>query len=172
MSNEVWSNWQAKEWRWQLRVVVSSLKPLALKHQIFILDANLLGHLNEKTYRESTQNLMNHLLQALKMKKLGPLQVFPAEDKRAPGWSFIQPITTSHVSGHYFEKPGRFPHIHIDIYSCCFFRWQNIIDVLDQHLQLKDWSANFIKRHTRLGHRKIIGLAGKGKTIKKMKALP
>ena len=142
---------------------------MALKHQIFILDANLLGHLNEKIYLESTQYLMNDLLRALKMEELGPLQTFMASDERAPGWSFIQPITTSHISGHYFEKPGRFPHIHIDIYSCFPFKWQLVIDILDRHLKLKDWSANFISRHAQLGQRKIIGLAGSGPIIKEKK---
>ena len=149
--------------------VANNLKSLALKHEIFILDANLLGHLNEASHQENTQSLIQDLLKALNMETLGPLEIFMAFDKRAPGWSFFQPITTSHISGHYFEKPGRSPHIHIDIYSCCTFRWKLIIGIVDKHLKLKDWSANLISRHTKLGNRKVIGLAGSGKKILQQK---
>lgn len=151
--------------RRKFMAVASALKPWALKHEIFILDANLLGHLNEKVYEQSTKYLVDDLLETLEMVRLGPLQVFMASDLRAPGWSFLQPITTSHISGHYFEKPGRYPHIHIDIYSCHSFQWQLVIDVLDRHLKLKDWAANFVSRHTKLGQRKILGLAGVGQKI-------
>ncbi len=149
----------------QFKTVASKPKPLALKHEIFIFDANLLGHLNEAIYKKSTQSLINDLLKVLKMETLGPLEIFMACDKRAPGWSFIQPITTSHISGHYFESPGKFPHIHIDIYSCCSFKWKKVVEVLDKHLKLRDWSANQISRHTEFASRKIIGFAGIGKKI-------
>lgn len=149
--------------------MVPKLKPLALKHEIFILDANLVKLLNESTYKQDTKRLVDDLLKTLEMEPLGPLQVLMALDQRAPGWSFIQPITTSHISGHYFEKPGRFPHLHLDIYSCCSFQWQLVINKLDFHLGLKDWSANFITRHTKLDQRKIISLSGTGSKIRKLK---
>lgn len=149
--------------------VAQKLKPLALKHEIFIIDTNLLKPLNESTYQQDAKSLIDDLLQTLEMEPLGPLQVLMALDQRAPGWSFIQPITTSHISGHYFEKPGRFPHLHLDIYSCCSFQWQLVINILDRHLGLKDWSANLILRHTKLEQRKIISLAGRGNIINKQK---
>ena len=149
--------------------MVPKLKPLALKHEIFILDANLLKPLSERTYQQDSKCLIDDLLQTLEMEPLGPLQVLMALDQRAPGWSFIQPITTSHISGHYFEKPGRFPHLHLDIYSCCSFQWQLVINKLDHHLGLRDWSANFISRHVKLNQRKIISLSGRGNTISTQK---
>jgi hypothetical protein len=121
--------------------------------------------LNPKNYRASTKRLVDDLLKSLGMEKLGPLQIYWATDQRAPGWSFIQPITTSHISGHYFEKPGKSPHIHIDIYSCDKVNYRKVLDVLHRHLQFSEWSANFITRDTKHMQRAVQHLSGNGKNV-------
>ena len=66
----------------------------ALLHEIFILDAHLASPLVTQNRIEITNNFINEFLQILGLEPLGDLGVFDAADLRAPGWSFIQPITT------------------------------------------------------------------------------
>lgn len=132
-----------------------------LLHEIFVLDAHLTKALDESKAVEITRKLIDALLTALRMEELGELQIYPAVDDRAPGWSFIQPITTSHISGHYFEKPGRNPHIRMDFYSCCTVNWMKVIEILNEHLGIADWRATFVDRQIEQGnHRRVLDIAG------------
>lgn len=138
----------------------------ALRHEIFVLDAHLEESLDESRYEEITVSLINKLLKTLGMERLGELQIYPAVDMRAPGWSFIQPITTSHISGHYFEKPGRLPHIRMDIYSCEAVNWRDVIATLHGELMLADWRATFLQRSIEPGEsRPAIDIAGRGAEV-------
>lgn len=109
-----------------------------------------------------TTSLIGDLLSVLGLEELGPLELFEAVDLRAPGWSFLQPITTSHISGHYFEKPGNHPHIHMDFYSCDSVDWHQIAAVVDKHLSLADWRASFITRGWGAESREYTDIAGLG----------
>lgn len=136
-----------------------------LEHEIIVLDAYLKEPLDASKKESWTRNFVDSLLSALRMEELGPLQIYPALDLRAPGWSFIQPITTSHVSGHYFEKPGKKPHIHLDLYSCCAINWQKVIKVCQEHLNMDIWRATFIDRQIDEGERNAMHISGEGGTI-------
>lgn len=140
-----------------------SQSSFGLLHEIFVLDAHLTTLLDQSRAGEITRNLIDKLLFALRMDELGELQIYPAADLRAPGWSFIQPITTSHISGHYFEKPGRLPHIRMDFYSCCTVDWMKIIDIVNGHLSLADWRGTFIDRQIEQDtERRTLDIAGEG----------
>ena len=129
-------------------------------HEIFVLDAHLAKEPDVQDSHSVTRRLVDRLMVALRMEELGPLTIYPALDQRAPGWSFIQPITTSHMAGHYFEKPGRGPHIRFDVYSCVSFNWMHVIEVLHEELGLLDWRATFIERDIeREKQRRIIDIA-------------
>ena len=134
----------------------------AIKHEIFILDANLAAPLDQTHMEPITRNLIVELMSLLGLTELGKLELYPALDLRAPGWSFVQPITTSHISGHYFEKPGKHPHIHIDIYSCDSIEWKGIVAIIDKHLKLADWRASFVTRGWGDDAREYLDLAGEG----------
>lgn len=141
-------------------------KTLKLKHEIFIIDANLKKELNEAEMNSITNGLINSLLSELEMAKLGPLEIYNSIDPRAPGWSFIQPITTSHISGHYFIEPNKSnPNIHMDFYSCSPFNWRNIIPILHKHLYLKNWQGNFIFRENTITERQILKVFGEANNI-------
>jgi hypothetical protein len=118
----------------------------ALMHQIFVLDAHLQEPLDTDAHLPITQNFIAEFLSVLGLEPLGPLGIYPAVDDRAPGWSFIQPITTSHISAHYFEKPGNSPHIRIDAYSCDEVNWRDLVQVCHRHFNLADWRGTFIDR--------------------------
>lgn len=138
----------------------------SLRHEIFVLDAHLADVLDVSKYKEITNSLIDQLLASLGMEKLGDLQIYPATDLRAPGWSFIQPITTSHISGHYFEKPGRQPHIRLDVYSCETVDWRELIRVVHKNLSLADWRGTFLQRAIELDDpRTTLELSGKGDQV-------
>ncbi len=147
-------------------------EPIVLNHEMFILDANLKGLLDQSQMNEITNNLIDDLLKALGMAKLGKLEIYPAFDLRAPGWSFIQPITTSHISGHYFFEPdGTNPNIHMDFYSCSSFDWKNIIPIIDKHLKLAKWHGNFLFRKDIVTDRAVWEVSGDGQVIVSEKLL-
>ncbi len=144
----------------------------ALLHEIFILDAHLIKPLNVDRQQELTSGFIAEFLQTLGLVPLGELGIFEAVDDRAPGWSFIQPITTSHISGHYFEKPGRQPHIRIDAYSCDTVDWEQLVGVCDRHFNLSDWRANFIEREIEAAKsRRILDIAGFGHEVRYREAM-
>ena len=144
---------------------VMNPKHFSLEHEIFILDAYLEKPLDPSKMESWTRGLIDALLATLRMEELGPLQIFPATDLRAPGWSFIQPITTSHIAGHYFEKPGKHPHIRLDMYSCESVNWKKLIDVLDEHLSMGLWRATFIDRQIDEKKRAAMHISGEGNTV-------
>lgn len=149
---------------------IPPVSEIPLHHHHFILDAYLVQLLDSSKKESITRALVNDLLQKLDMKELCPLQIYPATDIRAPGWSFVQPITTSHISGHYFESPGIHPHIHLDIYSCQGFDWKMAFPVLAQHMPLGIWQATFIYRNidsdeNKVDDRSILDIQGSGMKI-------
>ena len=141
-------------------------KPFRLVHEIVVLDAFLQEPLDSQRFEAITKAFISELLSVLKMQALGQLGIYPAVDDRAPGWSFIQPITTSHVSAHYFEKPGRMPHIRLDAYSCDSIDWKQLIEVCHKHFRLEEWHASFIDRQIgRRSRRKVVDLTGVGARV-------
>ncbi|MCA9370888.1 MAG: hypothetical protein KC680_02930 [Candidatus Peregrinibacteria bacterium] len=136
-----------------------------LEHEIFILDAYLKDPLDQSQMESWTRKFIDAILGALRMEELGPLQIYPALDLRAPGWSFIQPITTSHISGHYFEKPGKHPHIRLDCYSCASINWKKIIKVCDEFMHMGLWRATFINRQIDEGQRDAFHISGEGSMV-------
>jgi S-adenosylmethionine/arginine decarboxylase-like enzyme len=126
-----------------------------LVHQHFIIDAELKEPLNFDKRHEITRELIDALMDNLNMEELGPLQVYDAVDDEYPGWSFIQPITTSHISGHYFEEKNKPSHIHMDIYSCKEFDKEKLLEILNQYLGLEKWSSDCIFREINPNKRKF-----------------
>lgn len=145
---------------------------LVLQHEIFILDASLVRALDPTKMKKITHSLVDDLLIQLNMKKLAPLGIYDAADPRAPGWSFIQPITTSHISGHYFIEPDDSnPNIHMDFYSCSSFEWQSIIPIINKHLLLANWHADFLYRKDVMAERTIWEISGDGGNVISKKLL-
>lgn len=141
-------------------------EPLRLVHEILILDAFLKKPLDFVRHVAITREFVAELLNVLGMEALGPLGIYPALDQRAPGWSFIQPITTSHVSAHYFEKPGRLPHIRLDAYSCESVDYAHLVSVCHKHFSFDEWHANFIVRELdNPCARSVVELSGHGSRV-------
>mgnify|MGYP002626111702 CR=1 FL=1 len=135
---------------------------LVMTHQMLILDARLARPIPLPLAREIVQDLVRTLLSDLQMQELGALEFFPAVDLRAPGWSFIQPITTSHISGHYFDSPAS---VFIDIYSCQPFDNATVVQRVHEALALGKWVATLVKRDTDPGQRTTEEFSGSGGQI-------
>ncbi len=140
----------------------SSVAP-TLSHRIFALDT-LVPLLDESRAQEDAAAYSDHLLEVLGMERLGPFEFYPAIDLTAPGWSWIQPISTSHASGHYWSAPGR-PNLHIDVYSCMPFSWERVVKVAHEHFRLLDWTATLVMREFALKERTTTHIIGRGKDV-------
>ena len=143
--------------------MASDNSPFSLIHQIFVLDAYLEKALDSRLQDSITRHFIDDALSVLGLEPLGPLGIYPALDERAPGWSFIQPITTSHIGAHYFERPGKAPHIRIDAYSCDQIDWRRLIQVCFSHFDVGEWRGTFIDREIEKHlPRPVFSLAGQG----------
>lgn len=142
-----------------------------LTHQHFILDAELKTPLDFSKRHEITNALIDDLLKALSMEKLGPLEIYDAVDPMYPGWSFIQPITTSHISGHYFEEKDQPSHIRMDIYSCKEFEYSSALKLISNHLKLSKWAATLVCREINMDKRKVVNFEGYGDSVNNDKSI-
>ena len=137
--------------------------PFRLVHQMLVLDAFLEAPLDQRRYEAITCGFIDDVLSALGMEALGEVGIYLANDPRAPGWSFIQPITTSHLSGHYFDKPGLHPHLRLDAYRCDSVRQRRLSALSHKHFRLGNWHATFIDREIdQPDRRRVLDLAGAG----------
>lgn len=138
----------------------------SLCHRIFVLDAFLCAPLDCDDRERITRMFLRDTLATLDMQPLAPAGIYPAADERAPGWSFIQPITTSHVSAHYFARPGRLPNLRLDAYSCEQFDWQALLRLCHRHFSLERWRANLVRRRIdEDGERTVHSMEGHGPHI-------
>ena len=96
--------------------------------------------------REETQRFVDKLLKAIHMKPLGPLNWADAEDLDFPGQSFVQMITTSHCSLHFFAHTDGTNEIYFDLYSCKPFDHAKVVSLLDEKFGLREWYGVFYTR--------------------------
>lgn len=98
--------------------------------------------------KDEAQRFVNDLMKAIKMKPLGPLNWADAEDLDFPGQSFVQMITTSHCSIHYFTDKDGTNEIHFDLYSCRCFDVKKVIELLNKKFGLVSWHGILYQRAT------------------------
>lgn len=107
---------------------------MRLEHQHLAIN----GFIKEREplKKEETDEFVSILLKEIGMKPLGPLNWATAEDLDFPGQSFVQMITTSHCSLHYFSDTDE---IYFDLYSCRKFDDKKVLSILDEKFKLKKW---------------------------------
>ncbi|MBI5224187.1 S-adenosylmethionine decarboxylase [Candidatus Micrarchaeota archaeon] len=96
--------------------------------------------------KDDAQRFVNELMKTIHMKPLGPLNWSDAEDLDFPGQSFVQMITTSHCSVHYFTGNDGTNEIHFDLYSCTCFDVNKVIALLDRTFGLISWHGIIYQR--------------------------
>ncbi len=98
--------------------------------------------------REESKRFVDMLLKEIDMKPLGEINWADAEDLDFPGQSFVQMITTSHCSLHFFDHKGEDNEIYFDLYSCRSFDTEKVISLLDEKFGLRNWHGIVYTRAT------------------------
>ena len=98
--------------------------------------------------KEMADCLIKDLLSAADMKALGPLIFSGAEDLDFPGQSFVQMITTSHCSLHFFLDTNE---IYFDLYSCKPFDPKKIINIITSYFGIEMYHGMIYKRGNSTG---------------------
>ena len=73
----------------------------------------------------------------------GAVSYSDALDKSNPGQSFVQMITTSHCSLHYFSKSGE---IYFDLYSCKKYDPDKIISLVYKEFKILESTVSVTER--------------------------
>ena len=144
---------------------MSHFRPL---HKIFFLDAVLKDVIDESNPQEFCRQYFGELLETIQMKPLAPMSVSPAADLEAPGFSGVQELTTSHTSFHYFwepHAPGHNPNVHLDLYSCAPFSYEDVIRVAHKYFNFDSWTGNFVERMVDPRDRVSLLIQGEGDRI-------
>lgn len=77
------------------------------------------------------------------MNALGPLIWSGAADLDFPGQSFVQMITTSHCSLHYFSDVNE---LYFDLYSCKDFNPEKVVGLINSYFGLASYHGIVYKR--------------------------
>ena len=99
--------------------------------------------------REKAQQFVNELMKITNMKPLGPLNWSDAADLDFPGQSFVQMITTSHSSLHFFRDEsgnGENNEIYFDLYSCKDFDYERVVSLIDRYFGVMEWHGILYNR--------------------------
>lgn len=95
--------------------------------------------------KEKAQEFVDELLRITDMKPLGGMQWADAVDLDFPGQSYVQMVTTSHTSLHFFADTHE---IYFDMYSCKEFDPQKVLEHLDKAFGLREWHGIMYSRET------------------------
>jgi hypothetical protein len=96
--------------------------------------------------RAEAKRFVDMLLKEINMKPLGELNWADAEDLEFPGQSFVQMITTSHCSLHFFDHKDGGKEIYFDLYSCKSFDIETVIKLIDEKFGLQEWHGSLYTR--------------------------
>ena len=105
-----------------------------------------LHHCNPDLIRdaEAIKSYVDKLCQLIEMKRFGDTQVVHfGEDEKVAGFSMIQLIETSLISGHFANQTN---HAYIDIFSCKYYDPQVAADFTQEYFQAKDIKIHYILR--------------------------
>lgn len=94
--------------------------------------------------KEAIYNFVKELVDAIDMEAHGePIieYLLPGDPKQ--GYSLMQLITTSNITGHFMELDGT---SYFDIFSCKEYDQQTAIDVVKKYFDPKTMRVNFITR--------------------------
>ena len=73
------------------------------------------------------------------------IEHFATHDDEKAGWSLVQLIETSSITGHFVDKNGDF---YIDVFSCKEFDIDKTIDFVSNYLQPKNIKQTYLLRQS------------------------
>jgi len=114
----------------------------SLRHLHLAINARINPNFKELS-RGEAECFIKELLDITDMKPLGSLNWSDAVDLDFPGQSFVQMITTSHSSLHYFADTNE---IYFDLYSCKEYIPDKVVKLLDEHFGLREWHGILYNR--------------------------
>jgi len=110
---------------------------------IDIFDCNAQKIRNRKTIK----SYVDSLCELIKMKQFGETQIVHfGEDEKVAGFSMIQLIETSLISGHFANKTN---NAYIDIFSCKFYEPSVAAEFTKTFFEAKKMKMNYILRSNR-----------------------
>ena len=101
---------------------------------------------NPKTIRDARaiKRYVDELCELIEMKQFGETQIVNfGEDEKVAGYSMIQLIETSLVSGHFADKTN---NVYIDIFSCKYYEPTVAVEFTRKFFEAKDVKMHYILR--------------------------
>lgn len=71
------------------------------------------------------------------------IEHFATHDPDKAGYSIVQLIETSNITGHFVDKDGS---VYLDVFSCKPFDSYTVILCMIQHYEIKNWSIINLRR--------------------------
>lgn len=95
--------------------------------------------------RDAIYQYTIQLCEKIKVKRFGePIIVHFGEDERVAGYSLVQLIETSLVSGHFANLTNR---VYLDIFSCAYYNPTEVIEFSKNFFKAKDYNCKIYLRH-------------------------
>ncbi|HBS05715.1 MAG TPA: hypothetical protein DEA96_12165 [Leptospiraceae bacterium] len=95
--------------------------------------------------REKIYEFTVELCERIKVKRFGePTIVHFGEDERVAGYSLVQLIETSLVSGHFANATNR---VYLDVFSCAWYNPTEIVKFAADFFGARDYNVNIYLRH-------------------------
>jgi|SRR5882757_8841620 len=81
--------------------------------------------------KENLKNFLTVLVKRIEMVSFGPpmIEHFATHDPEKAGYSIVQLIETSNITGHFVDKTG---DAYIDVFSCLQFQPDDVIAVVQE----------------------------------------
>jgi len=114
-----------------------------------ILSSIDLFNCNEQKIRdnEAIKRYVDELCELIEMRQFGETQIVHfGEDERVAGFSMIQLIETSLISGHFANKTN---NAYIDIFSCKFYEPSVAKEFTQKYFEAKKVKMQYILRSNR-----------------------
>ncbi len=95
--------------------------------------------------RDAIYQYTIQLCEKIKVKRFGePIIVHFGEDERVAGYSLVQLIETSLVSGHFANLTNR---VYLDIFSCAYYNPTEVIEFSKNFFKAQDYNCKIYLRH-------------------------
>ncbi len=101
---------------------------------------------NPATIRDADKirSFVYELCKRIKVKRFGECQVVNfGEDERVAGFSMVQLIETSLVSGHFANQTNT---VYLDVFSCKYFDPQEVAQYANEFFEAKDYTLHHVLR--------------------------
>lgn len=101
---------------------------------------------NPATIRDADKirNFVYELCKRIKVKRFGECQIVNfGEDERVAGYSMVQLIETSLISGHFANQTNT---VYLDVFSCKYFNPYEVAQYANEFFEAKDYTLHHILR--------------------------